>query len=332
MPTNLYNFGSEVAKIAILTICLQIQYSICYFDAKIQISVDSIIGLDVFEDDIEKIEFKKKGVGRGRTKDGSTKTWRKKFYFETDLLSKKLRELGEVEFTKHFGGTSCTDVKAFWRRIKTNCIRPKETEIHARNKLLLWLDKLHNSLSWKSIKSEYKIGTATAIGYTHDIMNGIIKSFSNTNIITFPDEEQRIKMVQMNVKRGVPMPNCLFTLDGKHAQCLGRNKREGQSFKHRFLPCFNALFVIERVFGTVCAFNLDQVARKHDIIILRESDFFRNIDAILDGWIVMADKGYVGIGNENVAATMRKNDPRREWYSNQFWKVFNNSCRQDSKI
>ena len=297
---------------------------------KIQISTDFAIGVDIFKDDMEKIDFKKRGVGRGKTKDGSKKTWRKNYYFESDLLSLKVSELGPIEFAKHFGGTSCEDVKAFWNEIKTNCIRPKETEMHARNKLLLWLDKLHNNLGWKSIKSKYKIGTATAIGYVHDVMNAIIKTFGNTNIITFPGENQRMKMVQMNVKRNVPMPNALFTLDGKHAQCLGRNKRERQSYKHRFLPCFNALFVIERVFGTVCAFNLDQVARKHDITILRESDFFRNIDETLDGWIVMADKGYVGIGSNNVAATMKKTDPRKEWYSKEFWKIFN-SARGDSE-
>ena len=187
------------------------------------------------------MHFSKKGVGRGHTKDGSKKTWRKKYYFERDLLTLKEKQLGTKEFKSHFGGTSVEDIKSFWSVIKKNCVKVKETEIHAQNKLLLWLDKLHNSLSWKSIKSEYKIGTATARGYINEILDGIINTFKNTNIITFPNEEQRYEMVQMLNKKNALMPNCLFTLDGKHALCTGRNKRERRSFKYGWLPCFNVL-------------------------------------------------------------------------------------------
>ena len=290
----------------------------------------NILPFTIFEKDVLPIKFKKRGVGRGKTKDGSKKSWKKKFYFETDILSKKLRELGETEFSNHFGGMTADDIQSFWAKIKTNCIRPKETETHARNKLILWLDKLHNSLSWKNIKANYKIGVATAIGYINDILHGIIKTFGNTNIITFPTEQQRMRMVDINLKRGALMPHALFTFDGKHALCTGRNVAERRSFKYKWLPCFNVLFVIERVFGTVCAFNMDKAASKHDLTVLRESDFFRNIDEILDGWIVMADKGYVGAKNDQIAAAMRKNDDRKDWYSKEFWKMFN-GARVDSE-
>ena len=242
----------------------------------------------------------------------------------------KLEELGEKEFQNKFAGISHEDIKLFWNSIEKHVIKPKETHLHARNKLLLWLDKLHNDLSWKQIKSIYKIGSATAVTYTHDIMNGIINSYKNKNIITFPNEIQRNKMVEINVRRNVALPHCLFTLDGKHALCTGRNRRERRSFKYKWLPCFNAMFVIERVFGTVCAFNLDAAASKHDLTILKESAFYQNIDETLDGWIVMADKGYVGINNDNVAAAMKKNDSRRKTYSKNFWKMFN-GARSDSE-
>ena len=285
---------------------------------------------DLLDEEQETLKFKKGGVGRGHTKDGSKKSWKKKYYFEQDLLKLNVKQLGEVEFKRKYAGTSAEEIKAFWNMIKENVIRPKETEMHARNKLLMWLDKLHNSLTWKSIKNQYQIGTATAIGYVEDILNGIIKTFNNKNIITFPNEHQRLEMVQMNMRRGVQLPGGLFTLDGKHALCTGRNRRERRSYKYRYLPCFNVMFVIERVFGTVCAFNLDASASKHDSRILRESEFFRNIDHILNGWIVMADKAYIGIDSKNIAAAMRKTDKRKDWYSKEFWKIFN-GARGDSE-
>ena len=295
-----------------------------------QICDINVFAVNLFEQDVEPIKFEKRGVGRGRTKDGSKKTWRKNYYFEMDLLAIKLNQLGEKEFKNHFSGTSAADIESFWQQIKDNCIRPRETEIHARNKLLLWLDKLHNELSWKKIKSEYKIGAATAIGYINTILEGIIKTFKHKNIIAFPTEEQRIKMTGLMVKKNALMPNGLFTIDGKHALCTGRNKRERRSVKYHWLPCFNAMFVIERVFGTVCAFNLDKAASKHDITVLRESKFFRNIDTILNGWILMADKGYVGTKNPHVAASMKRDSDRKDWYSKEFWKMFN-GARVDSE-
>ena len=269
------------------------------------------------------IDFKKRGVGRGHTKDGSKKTWRKNFHFEADLLEIKLSQLGPKEFKNHFGGTSADDIRFFWTKIRANCIRPKETESHARNKLILWLDKLHNSLSWKNIKSQYKIGSSTAIGYINDVLSGILKSFKNENIITFPTENQRLMMVEILIRKNAMLPTELFTLDGKHALCTGRRIRERRSHKYKWLPCFNAMFVIERVFGTVCAFNLDKAATKHDMRIFRESEFWRNIDDVLDGWIVMADKGYVGSKHKGVAAAMKDDDARKDWYSKEFWKIFN---------
>lgn len=295
-----------------------------------QICGINIFAVSIFEQDINPIEFKKRGPGRGHTKDGSKKTWRKKYYFEDDLLAMKLKQLGHKEFKNHFSGTSAADIDSFWKQIRENCIRPRETEIHARNKLILWLDKLHNQLSWKKIKSEYKIGAATAIGYVNDVLDGIIKSFKLRNMITFPSEEQRIKMTGLMVKKGALMPNALFTMDGKHALCTGRNKRERRSVKYKWLPCFNVMFIIERVFGTVCAFNLDKAASKHDITVLRESEFFRNVDATLNGWILMADKGYVGTKNSHIAASMKTDSNRKDWYSKEFWKIFN-GARVDSE-
>ena len=44
----------------------------------------------------------------------------------------------------------------------------------------------------------------------------------------------------------------------------------------------------------------------------------------------MVDKGYVGIDSHNIAASMKKNDKRRNWYSKEFWHIFN-GARADSE-
>ena len=117
-------------------------------------------------------------------------------------------------------------------------------------------------------------------------------------------------MVEILKKKKVPMPSAVFSLDGKDALCQGQSHPERLSYKYRFLPCFSALFVIERVFGTVCAFNLDPSGKKHDVNVLRESFFYQHLDEIQQGWLVLADKGYT---NEKViVAAVKKNDRRRK--------------------
>lgn len=115
---------------------------------------------------------------------------------------------------------------------------------------------------------------------------------------------------------------------------------------------FNVMFVTERVLNTVCAFNLDQRAAKHDITILREAPFFRDLNKIMLGWNILSDKGkvqctcslktiqpcrfcsytsgYVGInkshlgGADCIAAIARKDMVEvRTKYSKTFWRHFN---------
>ena len=88
------------------------------------------------------IPYKKMGVGRGFTKNGERKKWTKNYYFEQDLLHIFASELKPSVFRSRFAGYSPAEIKWFFETIKHNAIRPKETYFHARNKLLLWLDKL----------------------------------------------------------------------------------------------------------------------------------------------------------------------------------------------
>lgn len=286
--------------------------------------------LGLLQSPTELIAFKTTGVGRGHTKDGSTKTWRKGSHFEEDLVNFYVQKLGIKGFKSKFAGLNPTEIIEFWIKIKMVSVRPRETEYHARNKLLMWLDKLHNNLSWNQVREQYEIGASTAIGYADDVMDGILSSFQDTDIITFPNTEERYKLMQINERRGALMPHALFTMDGKHALCTGRTRSERLSHKYKWLPAFNALFIIERVFGTVCAFNLDGAATKHDVTIFKESSFYQQMEEVLDGWTIMADRGYEGIDDNNIAASMKTPDERRQFYSKEFWKIFN-TARGDSE-
>ncbi len=132
-------------------------------------------------------------------------------------------------------------------------------------------------------------------------------------------------MVELLKKKGVPMPDAIFSVDGSHTRCNGRHYTERWSHKYHWLPCFNVMFIIERAFGTVCAFNIDPAASKHDITVLRESWFYQNLDQIMDGWLILGDKGYVGAHKEVkcIAAVLKKNMDERNAYSKDYWYKFN---------
>ena len=284
----------------------------------------------------DELEFKSFSVGKGRAKSGKRRKWTKNEYFEQDLLREHLQTLKASAFACKFAGYYPHELIHFFEQIKSHAIKPRETMFHARNKLLLWLDRNHNKLSWDQISRNYHIGVSTGKGFIQDLENAILRAFQDSNIISFPSEEHKKKMVQILKKRKAHMPHALFTLDGKHARCTGKQHSERLSWKYRWQPCFNCLFVIERVFGTVCAFNLDKEAKKHDITILRESSFFQNVEQQLDGWLVLADKGYIGIESELIApAHKRESKKRKEFnrtnkYCKTFWKSFNDA-RNDSE-
>lgn len=275
------------------------------------------------ECDYECIEWKVKGVGRGHSRTGQRMTWRKKSYFQLDLLTNFKEKLLPREFKARFAGYNPDEINWFFQKIKKAAIRPRETEVHCRNKLLLWLDKLHNCLTYHQLKEKYQIGIATAKSHVDDILKAIISSFRGTNVISLPTLEQRLQMVKILKQRKAPMPDALFSIDGSHTRCSGRDNPQRVSRKYRWLPCFNVMFMIERVFGTVVAFSIDPAATKHDIRVLRESWFGMELDEIMDGWIILADKGYIGFEGKCVAAVLRSNMRERTAYSREYWYKFN---------
>ena len=274
----------------------------------------------IFEDEYNFLDWKQKGVGTGYSKTGQRKKWKKKYFFEQDLLAKYSSELDSKAFKATFAGYSAAQITWFFNEIKQNAIRPKETEHHCRNKLLMWLDKLHNCLSYQQIKDKYHIGITTAKSHSYDVLKSILKTFRGSGIISLPTIPQRVQMVQLLKRRGVPMPDALFSLDGSHTRCTGRGKRERISHKYHWLPCFNVLFLIERALGTICAINLDPAARKHDLTVLREAWFFENLDELMDGWVILADKGYVGHQKKCIAAILKRKMKQRNKYSKHYWE------------
>ena len=276
---------------------------------------------DLWEDDSDFIPFKAGGVGTGHSKSGTRKSWKKRFFFEQDLVARGLRILGKDRFQSKYAGCSQSDIDFFWEKIERHVIRPRESKIHARNKLLLWLDKVHNDLSWRQVSDSYQIGVATAIQYVHNLLAGFIKAYKGTDVISFPNAPQRMRMVSANKQRGKHMPHALYTMDGKHARCRGSTFPERMSPKYKGKHAYyNCLFLVERCFGTICAYNLDEASTKHDLDVLRESAWFQNLEQLADGWIIMCDKGYVGVEALNVAATARMNMGVRKQYSPHFWR------------
>ena len=275
-----------------------------------------------------------KRVGKGHCKVGKRKQWTKRHYFALDLLKKFEIELGKKGFQRQFAGYNPQQIQHFFDKLKKNLIREKETKNHARNKLLMWIDRNHNKQYWHDLCNNYKIGISTAKGYVKHVEQAIFKTFRDSDIISFPSTEQRKKMVQILKQRGAPMPNILLTLDGKHARCTGLRYTERLSWKFHWKPCFNCLFIVERVFGTVCAFNLDESAKKHDITVLRESDFLQNVEEILNGWYILADNGYEGIQKEtNLIIPAPKLDcKKRKRLPHAFWKAFRDARNDSERI
>ena len=170
--------------------------------------------------------------------------------------------------------------------------------------------------------------STSALYSSNGRVKAILQTFQGTNIIGFPNKSEKYMMASILKKRNAALPHALFTFDGKDALCSGKNHAERLSYKYRFLPCFSALFVIERVFGTVCAFNLDPAGKKHDITVLRESYWYQNMEELMDGWLMLGDTGYKN--EPAIAAAVRKTDYRRKMFSKSFWKEFN-KARSDSE-
>ena len=65
-------------------------------------------------EDFSFIDYKLAGVGKGKTKSGRKKTWKKNSYFDLDLLKIFQLQLTEKQFKKRFAGFSSNDLEWFF--------------------------------------------------------------------------------------------------------------------------------------------------------------------------------------------------------------------------
>ena len=301
----------------------------------------------IHDDEDKPIKFKKRGVGRGHSIKGSRERWTKHPHFDLDLFQIHKEQMSEKLFKSCYVYAPA-QIDELYQDIRLELIRPRETMAHSRNKLLLFMDKLHNSLSGNQMSVKYHIGVETAFSHIRDVVEAILNTFKDKNMVTFPSVEERALMVKILAQRQDPLPHALFAVDGSHIRCVGRkNHPERHSKKYGFWPAFNLCFMVERCMGTIVAFNMyvvyqplsrmtlstlcvrDPSCRKHDIKVLREAWFFPQLDEIMKGpgGIILADKGYIGIQRDTadhtgvncIAASYKMNRKGRKNCSNQFW-------------
>ena len=283
----------------------------------------------ILNEEEKPIKFKKRGVGRGHSANGERERWTKDSYFETNLWQIHKDNMSEKLFKTCYI-YSPEQIDELFQDIKRELVRPRETSVHARNKLLLLMDKWHNSLSGPQMSVKYHIGVETAFSHIRDVLKAILNTFKDKNMITFPSVQQRTVMIKILKQRQDPLPHALFAVDGSHIRCVGRkNHYERHSKKYGYWPAFNLVFVIERCLGTIVGYNLDPNCRKHDVKVLREAWFYPHLDEIMagPGGIILGDKGYVGIqrnttdhpGVDCIAASYRLNMRGRKNCSKQFW-------------
>ena len=128
------------------------------------------------------LEFSKKH-GKGHCKTGKRKKWKKKHHFAKDLMILFEDEWGKDKFKTQFAGYTSQQIQHFFEKIKSNLIRVRESETHARNKLLLWLDRNHNKQNLHDIAKVYKIGLSTAKGYIKQVEQAVLKTFKNSSSV-----------------------------------------------------------------------------------------------------------------------------------------------------
>ena len=192
--------------------------------------MSTFMDMDLLDDELandESIFSMKEKIGSGHSKSGQRKRWKKRFYFEKNLLAHDF-------VSNKYAGYSREEIQEFYEKIEPHLIRPRESAFHCQNKVLMWLDWLHNRLTWKNIRDVYQISEGSAFRYVQDVTSAILKTFEGTNIISFPNETEKQLMRDILKARNESVPDILFTLDGKDSLCNGRTHPERLSWKYNF--------------------------------------------------------------------------------------------------
>jgi len=211
-------------------------------------------------------------------------------------------------WNQRYGSYQPRDILRFYQQIKYGFNKPKDTRIKKMNKLLMWINFLHTKSTLSEFSKKWCIKEQTVKNYILDVMMAILISYRNdANIIGVPNHDQQHIMSQILRNTNQDMNNCLLYLDGTHKLCVGRQDKNKRSWKYHWRPAWSHLFVVDRVFGIIVAANVGNPACKHDLTVLRESEFGINFDSLLnDLYFCLGDNAYYNFTKNGFAAMPKK--------------------------
>eukprot|EP01083_Nonionella_stella_P178198 628864_1 len=147
----------------------------------------------------------------------------------------------------------------FLIQIWSGFIKPRETYIFCRNKLMLFLNylKTKNKPSAPDMQDHWQLFDSTIRSHINDVIDAITRSYNDTDIISVPDrDDQKLLSWTLQMDPSKKFSIILFALDGSHKKCRGRNDTLLLSWKYSRMPCFNIMYVVDRVTEQIVVFDI----------------------------------------------------------------------------
>ena len=292
---------------------------------------ETIFGEDYYSiyTSVSKFEMPKIKLGKGRTLTGKRKSSgpRNMYFRHVDILKEETQNNSEAVFKRRYCGYTPKEVEYFFNTFADKFNKPNATRLHSRNKLLLWLDFLKGTVSPNHPDkiSKWKIKSSTQFSFVREVTQTIVEAYENSDVLSLPDDRTRKMMqecIQMDPTKA--LSNVLFVLDGAHKRCKGHKHRESLSWKYKWLPCYNIMFVVERVTGTIVAFTLHPHTMYHtDTTMLESSDFAEKYRA--EWGPVLVDSGYANNARFAAIPGKKKHQHLKTIYSKQFFRKMKRS-------
>ena len=220
----------------------------------------------------------------------------------------KQKQKNEKLWKQKYGCYEPSDIKKFFKEIKNQFIKPKDTPVKSLNKLLIWIHFLHTNSSLGEFAKQWQINQQTVINYVIDVVLAILLTYKHDKgILGMPTEHQQHLMNKILINTNQEFVESLFYLDGTHKLTVGRNDRNKRSWKYKWKPAWSHLFVIDRIFGIITAVNTGNPAWKHDLTVLKESDFGVNFDNLINElYYCLGDNAYFSFKHKQFCAMPKK--------------------------
>lgn len=207
------------------------------------------------------------------------------------------------KWTNKYGCYTPEDIKAFHLKIFKNFKKPKDDFIKSRNKLLLFINFLHTKGNLSQLTYLWPCGLSALKIYIIDVIAAILFTYHDVSDIIFvPNHEIQHLMSDILLIANKDINQAVFHLDNTHKLCLGQKDKDKRSWKFHWKAAWSHLFVMDRIFGIVVACNIGNPARKHDLTILKESNFGINFkDLMGDLKYCLADSAYLYFNEKQFA-------------------------------